>query len=60
MGNYKEGICNERVARGYCREDAVTSECGLTDKCYYHDKIRLGLCDNADDVVIFDDEDIIL
>lgn len=59
MGNYKEGQCNERVQRGTCREDAVTSVRGYIDKCYYHDKIRLGLCDNADDVVIYDDDDIL-
>jgi hypothetical protein len=52
VGNYAEGYCTERVATGYCKQDAILDK----DKCYYHNKLSLGLLDNSENVFIYDEE----
>lgn len=56
MNNFG-GRCVEVVQRGRCLQQVTENESGASLRCYYHDKVAQGLCDTADSIVIYEDED---
>ncbi len=59
MDNYG-GRCNEktRTAKTCTQATHKNLRTGREDKCYYHDKLREGLLDTADDVIIYEDDEL--
>jgi len=56
MNNFG-GRCIESVMRGRCPQQVTENELGPSLRCYYHDKVMQGLCETADSIVIYDEDE---